>query len=504
MAEYILKLDIDSNELARKLKKVLGGINMGGGGMATVFGGGGGMTGSQSQKMFEEMVKNLEKQTEMLQKKLDKADTTRKSGFLGKFGPGLVKIAGFSVGMAGLLQFRKMLIDSSPMLQAVLKIMSTAFNLILRPFGDFLGFFLLPLTMGLLQFAVPFYAMAIKLAPDFYRAGTKFFSGDILGALKIVTNAINILKEKLGFITEFSLGDIFGGVGLLSPLFEWIGDQVQKWFGEQLENSALALRVVWQMFLQNLENGWGALVTFFGGMSEQIEGGIRFAWDNFLIFFHGLSGAVRTVLGDAWDTLVTWFEGVQQQVGTLRFAMDSLVGWFVTVFNSVTTTLKTTWDGIVKFFIDIFNRLKSIFNTITLGVFSGGGGGGGGKTPGGSSPHISTEVTKWKGSNGKLYDSEAEANANSPPATKVTVKLQKGGLINEPIIGTGLRTGKSYAFGEAGPEAIVPLNKVNEIGGGGSLTINVYGLYNITDFEAKIRPMVMRWMKESKSNRGIL
>jgi len=288
LAEYILKLDIDESELGRKLKKVLGGMNVGGGGMATVFGGGGGssITGSQTQKLFEDMVKNLEAQTSILQKKLEKISETQKGGFLGKFGPQLMKLAGFSIGMAGLLQFRKMLIDSSPMLQAVLKIMNTAFNLILRPFGDFLGFFLLPLTMGLLQFAVPFYAEAIKLAPNFYRAGTKFFEGDILGALGIITSAINILKEKMGFISGFSLGDIFGpGGGLLAPVFEWIGDQVQKWFGEQLENAALALKVVWQGFLHEIENGWGALVLFFTGIGQQIEGGIRFAWDKLVLFF---------------------------------------------------------------------------------------------------------------------------------------------------------------------------------------------------------------------------
>jgi hypothetical protein len=46
-----------------------------------------------------------------------------------------------------------------------------------------------------------------------------------------------------------------------------------------------------------------------------------------------------------------------------------------------------------------------------------------------------------------------------------------GGWINEPIKGTGLVSGDTYTFGEAGKELITPASKVN--GGGGSMTISV-------------------------------
>jgi len=176
--------------------------------------------------------------------------------------------------------------------------------------------------------------------------------------------------------------------------------------------------------------------------------------------------------------------------------MDSLVGWFSTVFTSVTTTLKDAWDGIVKFFLDIFNKLKSIFNTITLGVFSGGEGGSGG----GANPNVTQQTNPFAAG-----QAAARARAKTPGTCETN---QFGGFINEPTYAVGLKSGKTRLLGEAGPEVITPIGKTiltNDIsGGGGTLNINVYGLYNITDFEAKIRPMVMRWMKESKSNRGIL
>jgi hypothetical protein len=46
--------------------------------------------------------------------------------------------------------------------------------------------------------------------------------------------------------------------------------------------------------------------------------------------------------------------------------------------------------------------------------------------------------------------------------------MARGGTITEPIAGLGLRSGRRYAFGEAGPEAVVPLGRG---GGGGDVQV---------------------------------
>jgi len=80
-----------------------------------------------------------------------------------------------------------------------------------------------------------------------------------------------------------------------------------------------------------------------------------------------------------------------------------------------------------------------------------------------------------------------------------SIKFARGGILREPVFGVGA-SGQTYQFGEKGPETISP------VGGGEAtiLTFNVYGMGDVHEFEAKVKPMVMRWLKESKSNRGIL
>jgi len=57
-------------------------------------------------------------------------------------------------------------------------------------------------------------------------------------------------------------------------------------------------------------------------------------------------------------------------------------------------------------------------------------------------------------------------------------RMAAGGVLDEPVVGVGMRSGRSYSLGEAGPEAVVPLGGHGGgrggSGGGGGTTVNVY------------------------------
>ena len=75
------------------------------------------------------------------------------SEFVGKHKAGIM-ISAISIGL--LIGAFKKLLSVSPMLQKMLEVMNLAFNLILRPFGDFLGFILRPIAMLFLATVMPF------------------------------------------------------------------------------------------------------------------------------------------------------------------------------------------------------------------------------------------------------------------------------------------------------------------------------------------------------------
>lgn len=107
--------------------------------------------------------------------------------------------------------------------------------------------------------------------------------------------------------------------------------------------------------------------------------------------------------------------------------------------------------------------------------------------------------------------SVAQAAANIGSLQKITSKNASGGMINEPSVITGLRSGKQMLAGESGPEAITPWAGANASnaemgmppgsgsGGGGSVTINISGEFLEGDeskwqnmFRQKILPEIRR------------
>ena len=75
-----------------------------------------------------------------------------------------------------------------------------------------------------------------------------------------------------------------------------------------------------------------------------------------------------------------------------------------------------------------------------------------------------------------------------------------GGVIDEPTMLTGLRSGKQGIMGEAGPEAIVPMNG----GGGGDIHIHINGAFIEGDpgfwqrlIRERIAPEIRRWTMSS-------
>jgi len=160
MAEYTLKIQIDPSQLRSQLQAALGKMKMGkmfagGGGGGSGGFGGAGFTPGQNQKMFEKMNKLLQLQVDAAEKR----GAIAKKGWMGKFGPSIMKLAGITMGLAALRQVGRSLIDASPLLQAMAKIGNTAFTLFLRPFGDFLGFLLRPFLILMLKHAIKFYKL---------------------------------------------------------------------------------------------------------------------------------------------------------------------------------------------------------------------------------------------------------------------------------------------------------------------------------------------------------
>ncbi len=183
---YTLKIDIDDTKIRaieQRLMNIVGGGKAGGIGsqMTTVAGGGG---------KNANMMKNI------------------------------AKIAGIAVGVIAIVamvrKLTDMLIQSSPMLQQMLKLFNFGIMLILRPIGDFIGFFLRPIILYFLRnIAIPWY----RLSRNWFmtagaKAGQAFINnpiGSIIATLggvggSFIINIEAILGSVQGHLMKLQLG----------------------------------------------------------------------------------------------------------------------------------------------------------------------------------------------------------------------------------------------------------------------------------------------------------
>ena len=120
--------------------------------------------------------------------------------------------------------------------------------------------------------------------------------------------------------------------------------------------------------------------------------------------------------------------------------------WFRDGVNTIVNTIIGFFENMVNAAINVVNAIIAVYNSIpllpnipqapTINVPTIGGGGGGG----------STEIPRPN------------------PGRDSIARFAEGGIVTSPMIGM---------VGEAGPEAIIPLDQYNR--GGGNVTINVTG-----------------------------
>jgi hypothetical protein len=144
--------------------------------------------------------------------------------------PQLVKLAGIGAALAGGAGLGKMIVDSSPMLKSMLKLLNVGVMLILRPIGDFIGFMLRPLLLHFVkEVAIPAYKKGAGLAKEW---GTKM--GKII--LLLFTNPIAFLK---GAILDPLMGSLENGWNHLVHEFQKVGVSLSFWLTKdqkKLEN----------------------------------------------------------------------------------------------------------------------------------------------------------------------------------------------------------------------------------------------------------------------------
>ena len=120
-----------------------------------------------------------------------------------KFFAGQGKTAAVGLGLGALgggMALGKMIIDSSPMFQQMLKLLNFGIMMVLRPIGDFFGFLMRPILLMLLRkFIIPFYQTALPVLQEMGTILGEQIAGGLENLLNLLDGVGKIIYGALTF-----------------------------------------------------------------------------------------------------------------------------------------------------------------------------------------------------------------------------------------------------------------------------------------------------------------
>lgn len=282
--------------------------------------------------------------------------------------------------------------------------------------------------------------------------------------------------------------------------------------------------------------GMAALKNDFGDLTEQIGAAVvpavqslvsavqpiiqkMIAWAeenpkvfNTIVKVTAAIGAIMLVLGPLLIILPAIVSGVQAlivvmgillgPVGLVIAAIAALIaiGWLViSNWDEIKAFAIETWTMLGEFFGNFIDKMyvkikeagaaiRAAFSAVTesvAGFFTGMWTG----IKEGITSGINWVIEKLNGfirKANKAISSLNEVPGVNFPSISEIPKLAKGGIVSKPTIAM---------IGEAGPEAVVPLSKMNQMGGGGGVTVIVNGDVTGREIVNKVKQGIMNDMR---------
>lgn len=201
------------------------------------------------------------------------------------------------------------------------------------------------------------------------------------------------------------------------------------------ENIKIVIETVWNVIKNNVETVINVILGIIRAVMQLITGDWSGAWET-------IKGIVDTIINAISNNISTVFNGIKNIISniwesiksTINSTLESIKGTFYGTLDSLSTKANTIWESIKSTFRTAIDTVKNLFNF----QFKW--------------PHIPLPHFSISGSANPL-------DWISQGVPKLSVSwYAKGGIMKNPTL-FGMNGSNMMVGGEAGPEAILPLNE---------------------------------------------
>ena len=290
------------------------------------------------------------------------------------------------------------------------------------------------------------------------------------------------------------------------PYFEVIGNAIKTVFSivkdflvARFKLAWEGIKLAWSVAVSWFKVVWEGIKATFSVVKTYLSGMFRTAWVAIQAIWSAATGyfkaiwntikgvfaVVKSVLsGDfqgAWDAIkgiVNTWKGYFSNVWSgIKAVFASVKSWFTSTFSAAWSGVKNVWSAVGGFFGEVVSKVKSTFSKVKEII----------------AEPFRTALDKVKGffANLKLkfpsiklphFSITGKFSLSPPSVPKLSIEWYKdGGIMMKPTI-FGMNGNSLMAGGEAGPEAILPINRLEGyISGAIEKAQNVVNLQSVAD-----------------------
>lgn len=260
---------------------------------------------------------------------------------------------------------------------------------------------------------------------------------------------------------------IIAAIAALVAGLIWFFTQTET--GKQIWSSFVTfLTDLWNGIVTNAPLIWQAIVDFFVNLWNGISSTAMAVWNGIAGFFVGLWNGILATATGIFSGIVSFFSGVWQSIsGTASSVWSGIVSFLSGLWNGISSTASSIFNGIKNTISNVFNSIKSTTSSIWNGVKSTIS-----NAIDGAKNAVKSAIDAIKGffnfkvSWPHIPLPHFKASGSANPLDWVKGKgipsigidwYAKGGIMTSPTL-FGINGNRAMVGGEAGDEAILPLN----------------------------------------------
>lgn len=296
----------------------------------------------------------------------------------------------------------------------------------------------------------------------------------LLGALAPIVIAIGAIGAPIGIVIAAIVAAIAIITLIIQAIMNW--GEISEWLQNLWDGFAIWISELWSQISTTAIRAWEALVTWLSNLWTNIIEIGKALWTGFVagvtgIFQNLVTGAqalwqnFTSFLSNLWTNLTTMGSNLFRDLGSSIFNIfNGILSTASNIWNSIKSTISNAIDGAKN---AVSNAIQSIKNLFNFNI---------------SWPHIPLPHFYVSGSANPL-----DWLSQGVPSIGIEW-YAKGGIMTKPTL-FGMNGNRAMVGGEAGAEAILPLNKstLGAIGQSIANTMNTSNSINVNFSGVTIR-----------------